>query len=152
MDTEKKKTLSVDDIEKIFENHGVRPSPVRTLIYRALASAIEPMSVQDMEIALETVDRSSITRAMGTFLKGNLVHAISDGSGTVKYEVCYTHHRDKVSDEHVHFRCEKCNRTLCIHSLPIPEVTLPEGFSMKKATFVISGICDRCQSGMSKDE
>lgn len=152
MDTEKKITLSAQDIEQIFENHGVRPSPVRTMIYRTLASANRPISVQDMEISLETVDRSSITRAMSTFQKGSLVHAISDGSGTVKYEVCHSDHKEQLSDEHVHFRCEKCNRTLCLHSLPIPEVKLPEGFSMKKATFVISGICNRCQSGISNEE
>lgn len=135
---------SNNDIERRIEEHGVRPSPVRVLVLRALENAGSPMTVQEIEIALQTVDRSSITRAMATFQDAGLVHSISDGTAAVKYEICRASHEHDYSDEHVHFHCELCGRTICLPDISVPKVQLPEGFISKKSNFVITGICADC--------
>ena len=133
-----------NDIERRIEEHGVRPSPVRVLVLRALESAGSPMTVQEIETVLQTVDRSSITRAMAVFQDAGLVHSISDGTAAVKYEICRASHERDHSDEHVHFHCELCGRTICMPDISVPKVQLPEGFVSKKSNFVITGICADC--------
>ena len=143
---------TINEIDRILKEKGIRPSPVRTLVYRILDKSRSPLSVQDMEMELETVDRSSISRCVGSFHKAGIIHAISDGSGTVKYELCRAHHSHSGSDEHVHFRCELCQRTICLSDTPIPHLNLPDGFFADKFNFVVTGICDRCQSGKRIEE
>jgi Fur family ferric uptake transcriptional regulator len=45
----------------------------------------------------------------------------------------------------VHFYCEHCQRTMCLHDVAIPDVALPEGFTLSSANFVLKGICAECQ-------
>ena len=141
--------MAIEEIDSRLTNFGVKPTAVRLLTLKELEKAGHPISSLELESRLDTVDRSSITRTLSLFLKHGLIHPISDGSGSVKYEPCHgdtTHHH---TDEHAHFHCEKCGMTVCLEH-EIPEVTLPPGFHAHSASFVITGTCSRCSG--STDE
>ena len=135
---------------QILYERGIRPTPVRMLVLRALQEADCAVSLMALEAELETVDRSSIFRTLNLFLEHHLVHQVEDGSGQTKFALCEEHcrcgaaHAHALSDFHVHFYCEKCQRTLCLHEVPIPEVILPAGFSLSSANFVLKGFCADC--------
>ncbi|MCM1139800.1 MAG: transcriptional repressor [Muribaculum sp.] len=130
--------------EELLEHAGVRPTAMRLLIYKMLNHSTNPLSSLDMEMGLETADRSTISRTLATFLEHDLVHAIDDGSGSVKYEACRSpQHHHSINDLHVHFHCTVCNKTFCLHE-PVPNVSLPEGFVAESLNYVISGKCDKC--------
>ena len=46
------------------------------------------VSMPELERLLPTVDKSTISRALTLFLAHGLIHAVDDGSGTMKYNVC----------------------------------------------------------------
>ena len=150
MDINQIEEIGSEAIETIFENHGVRPTAVRSMIFRFLNNASAPVSALDIETGLDTVDRSTITRTISLFTEKGLLHLIEDGSGASKYELCHAHAGDRNdadgidSDAHVHFRCKACGRTLCLHSLPVPDVGLPAGFVAESANFTITGFCPDC--------
>ena len=130
--------------EQLLEHAGVRPTAMRLLIYRMLNRSKNPISSLDMEMELQTADRSTISRTLATFLDHDLVHAIDDGSGSVKYEACRSPiHHHSISDLHVHFHCTVCDKTFCLPQ-PVPQVILPEGFVAEGLNYVISGKCDKC--------
>lgn len=136
---------------QILNERGIRPTPVRMLVLRALQEADCAVSLMTLEAALETVDRSSIFRTLNLFLEHHLVHQVEDGSGQTKFALCEEHcrcgatHEHCLSDFHVHFYCEKCQRTLCLHDVAVPEVILPPGFSLSSANFVLKGLCADCR-------
>lgn len=140
-----------DDARKISKS-GVRPTAVRLLIYRFMKSSSNPVSSIDIEAALETVDRSTISRTLSVFLENDLIHSIDDGSGLLKYEVCRGEHDHSIHDMHVHFRCIRCGKTVCLPTTSIPLVDLPAGFVAMNVNYVISGQCDKCSYGMQNDE
>lgn len=129
-----------------MQETGVRPSPVRNLVLQTIYNAVGPLTAREIEEKLGTVDRSSISRSLAVFQDAGLVHCISDGTAADKYEFCRESHDDGHSDEHVHFHCEICGRTFCLHDVEIPQVSLPAGFTAKSANFVISGVCNRCNA------
>lgn len=135
--------MSEDLLISKMKNHGVRPTAVRVMVGRLLDSADHPMSSLEIEMALDTVDRSTITRTLAIFSENGLVHIVEDGSGAAKYEICTSDHNEKDSDMHLHFHCVNCGRTMCL-PIPIPAITLPEGFTAESANFTISGRCDIC--------
>ncbi|MCM1504845.1 MAG: transcriptional repressor [Muribaculum sp.] len=133
--------------EQTMINAGLRPSPVRTLIFGALSEASLPVSSLDIEMRLETVDRSSITRSLALFVEKGLVHVVDDGSGALKYELCRAGgHHGLDDDSHPHFHCIKCGTTECLDGVQIPTVCLPGGYSAISINYVIKGICSRCQA------
>ncbi len=131
--------------EKRLEHAGVRPTAMRLLIYRMLSKSTHPISSLDMETELETVERSTISRTLATFLKHDLIHAIDDGSGSIKYELCRSSHHHSIADLHVHFHCTVCDKTFCL-STPVPLIDLPDGFVMEGLNYVITGKCSHCAS------
>lgn len=136
--------MNEDQLIKKMQEHGVRPTAVRMMIGRFLDSADHPMSALEIEMALDTVDRSTITRTLAIFGENSLIHVIEDGSGASKYEICASDHNEEPSDMHLHFHCRKCGKTTCL-PIPIPEITLPPGFLAESANFTITGVCENCK-------
>ncbi len=137
---------------QLLHSRGIRPTPVRILVLRALQEQEFAVSLMALESELKTVDRSSIFRTLNLFLEQHLVHQVEDGSGQTKFALCEehcrcgAHHEKMLSDFHVHFYCEQCQRTLCLHDVAIPDVELPKGFMLTSANFVLKGVCAECNN------
>lgn len=136
--------------DKLFQLRHIKPTSVRVLVLNELERAECALSLTDLEARLMTVDKSSIFRTLTLFLSHHLVHSIEDGSGMVKYALCEpTCHcgeegHEGLDDIHTHFRCERCGRTFCLRGLPVPPVSLPTGFTLSSANYVVTGCCAEC--------
>lgn len=133
------------EMEEILLRAGINPTPVRLLVLKCLMAARFPLSLSDIEMQLESVDKSTISRTLSSFRKHHLLHSFNDGSGSMKYEYCAALNHEEEDDTHVHFRCEKCGNTICFHSVAIPSVKIPEGFKINDISYLITGICNHCQ-------
>ena len=146
--------MKADDLttqtEAALAQRGIRPTAVRLLVAKALATAECALSLTDLEARLGTVDKSSIFRTLNLLLLHHLIHGISDGTGMTKYAWCRPDchcgepEAQSLHDYHTHFHCERCGRTFCLHGLPVPDVQLPQGFTLHAANFVLSGLCPPC--------
>lgn len=127
----------------LMQEHGVKPTANRILILKALLQAGRPLSLTEIETALESVDKSIISRALATFRKHHLLHTLS-GEDYVRYEVCHCADEEEDSDRHVHFHCEVCGQTFCLEDLPVPAVQLPDGFLVENVEYMAHGVCPAC--------
>jgi len=132
-------------MEKLLEEHGIKATANRLMIARALHDANRPLTMMELEAGLETIDKSNIFRALQVFKDAHLVHALEDTGEGIRYELCHSHSNDTDDDLHVHFFCERCHRTLCLEDVHIPEVTVPEGYSVQSASYLLRGICPECK-------
>ena len=132
------------DIKKKLEQRKIRPTPMRILVYDILAKNKKALSLAEIEAQFDNVDRSTIFRTLKTFQDKLLIHSVEDGSGAVKYAVCEDDCTCSIGDLHVHFLCTKCGQTYCLNEISIPEIKLPEGFSLQSANYVLKGICPKC--------
>ena len=134
-----------EDPVALMQEHGVKPTANRILILKALLQAGRPLSMNEIETALESVDKSIISRTLSAFREHRLLHALSDGGEGVRYEVCHCAEQEEDSDRHVHFHCRVCGRTFCLEDTPVPAVACPEGFRSENAEFTIHGVCPSCR-------
>lgn len=131
--------------EQILLEAGVNPTAARMMVVHALSQAERPLSMLEIGDALETVDKSVISRTLALFREHHLVHQLEDGSDSTRYELCTSADHEHHDDVHVHFHCEKCGRTFCLEDLPVPEVHLPDGFEAHYTNFIVKGICKNCK-------
>jgi Fur family ferric uptake transcriptional regulator len=129
--------------QEILQEHQVKPTANRIVLFKALASAERPLSLAELEQRVITIDKSGIFRALTLFREHGLVHVIDDASGA-RYEVCHSHDHSVDDDMHVHFYCERCHTTFCLENIPLPGVDLPDGYTMQTANYIIKGICPAC--------
>lgn len=131
-------------LEKWLKDNEVRPTAVRLMLAGLLFKADKPLSALDIEITLDTVDRSTITRTLGLFGNHGLIHIIDDQSGVPKYEWCRNPRHHEPWDNHPHFHCIKCRRTICLCKMLIPATRLPANYQVRDISFIISGLCPEC--------
>lgn len=131
--------------EDILINKDIRPTPNRILILRELLKASRPLSLGDLETMLEfSLDKASIFRVLELFSNKDVVHVIEDGTRSLKYEICHSSAEHSISDQHIHFFCEKCNETYCLQDIKVPMVEIPLGFKPHSVNYMIKGICPKC--------
>ncbi|MCM1309698.1 MAG: transcriptional repressor [Bacteroides sp.] len=136
--------MEKSDIERILENHGVRPTAVRILIYKAAENHANTFNLMELEEELDTIDKSTIFRTLTLFAEHHLLHETEDGSGSKKYCVCHHDHECALNERHVHFYCTRCHTSYCLEHTFIPSVKIPEGYTATDAEYVIKGICPKC--------
>ena len=91
-------------------------------------------------------DRVTVYRTLQTFVEKGIIHHIPTTDNSIKYALCKDnceagHHHDN----HVHFICDKCKKTVCLDEVTVPTVQLPPGFEPKRAEMVVTGICKDCK-------
>lgn len=138
--------MSYEDIERQLEHRGIKPTPNRVLVYRELRDAQNPVSLNDLEIALAPTDKASIFRVLELYTQKDIVHTIEDGSRSLKYELCHGYGEHSATDQHPHFYCEECGRVFCFDNIAIPQLSLPDGFEVKSINFMFKGKCPKCKS------
>lgn len=136
--------MNNEETERILLSRGVKPTSNRILVVRELQRASHPISLADLELRLDTLDKSSIFRVLELLADKEVIHVIEDGSRSVKYEICHNHGHHSISDQHVHFYCENCKETFCIEDVGIPSVEAPSGFQVRAANYVLKGLCADC--------
>lgn len=137
-----KKKMETNLIEHLQE-HGVKPTSVRILVWKECSKSHKAFTLQDMEERMPQMDRSSIFRTLRLFAEHHLLHEIDDGTGFQKYCVCRCEGEQHLN--HIHFSCKKCGRTYCLEEYIIPVVSLPEGYYMEEAEYVVKGLCPNCR-------
>lgn len=130
-------------MDKLLQEHGVKPTPNRLLIARALHDAGRPLTMMELEARLETIDKSNIFRALQLFREAHLVHVLEDTGDGARYELCLSH-GSMDDDLHVHFYCEKCHKTYCLEDTPVPHVNSPDGFIVHTSSHLLRGLCPDC--------
>lgn len=136
--------------QQILQDAGIRPTPNRILVMRALLGSACPLGLAELEDALPTMEKSSIFRVLNLLLEHHLLHGIEDGRGLTKYEVCQSEGELEDEDAHPHFYCTECRRVFCIHSEQLPRIELPDGFRAETVNYMIKGLCPECSAKADK--
>ena len=94
----------------------------------------------------EIFDRVTVYRTLQTFVEKGIIHNIPTTDNSILYALCKDnceagHHHDN----HVHFICDSCGKTICLDDVTVPKVKLPKGFKPNHAEMVVSGICGDCK-------
>jgi len=134
-----------EEVSEFLQSHGVKPTANRIVVLKALAAAQRPMSLSELETTILSIDKSGIFRALTLFREHHLVHVIEDGGDGVRYELCRSHSDDFDEDIHVHFYCENCHKTFCLHDVLVPEITLPDDYLMNTVNYMVKGLCPNCR-------
>ena len=132
---------------KLLKQHKLRKTSMRVDVLSTLLEDSEvALSNQEIESRIPDSDRVTLYRTLKTFEKTGLIHQAMDGSGSNKYALC---HDDCSShehlDNHAHFHCVSCEKTMCLDEIETPSVAVPAGYQVQESYLVIKGTCASCK-------
>lgn len=131
--------------EEVLKNHALRITKVRMQVLEFFFSSSKAISHAEIEEAFEEFDRVTIYRTLHSFLEKGLLHKVPDDTGIARYALCHTecdehaHH-----DNHVHFKCDVCEKVECLHEVTIPQVSVKSGYVVRSSDLLIQGKCPNC--------
>ena len=135
------------DLEDLLKRNHLSITESRKKILSLFVNHTGALAHGDIEKkAGEKFDRVTVYRTLQTFVEKGIIHNIPTSDNSILYALCKDnceagHHHDN----HVHFICDVCDKTICLENVIIPEVKLPKGFTQKQTDVVISGICNECK-------
>jgi Fur family ferric uptake transcriptional regulator len=92
----------------------------------------------------EKFDRVTVYRTLQTFVEKGIIHIIPTSDNSVRYALCKDCKEGHHHDDHVHFVCTNCNKTICLDGVVSPQIELPGGYKSENVEVVIHGICKEC--------
>ena len=92
----------------------------------------------------EKFDRVTVYRTLQTFVEKGIIHSIPTSDNSVRYALCRDCNEGHHHDDHVHFVCSNCQKTICLDDVVSPGIQLPEGYQPHNIQVVINGICKDC--------
>jgi Fur family ferric uptake transcriptional regulator len=133
--------------ENILKQNRLSITGSRQKILELFFSRKGALSHSDIEKKTgQSIDRVTVYRTLQTFVESGIIHHIPTTDNSIKYALCKNdcepgHHHDN----HVHFICDECNKTVCLDEVVVPVVKLPKGFIPQHTEMVVTGICGACR-------
>ncbi len=90
-------------------------------------------------------DRVTVYRTLQTFVEKGIIHQIPTTDNSILYALCKDDcEQGQHNDNHVHFVCSNCNKTICLDHVTVPNVVLPNNFKQEHIAMVVTGVCADC--------
>jgi len=131
-----------------LSSHKIRSTEIRVAVIDLFLESNQAISKHDLEAKLPKLDRITLYRTLKTFEDKGLIHKVVNSHNKVKYALCIDScgdHDHTHDDRHIHFECTKCEKTICIDEVPLPQIELPPEFVVSKVQLAVEGICQDCQ-------
>ncbi len=138
----------MDNTMDILKRNGLSITDSRKKILELFYDANGALAHADIENSTNTsFDRVTVYRTLQTFVEKGIIHQIPTTDNAVLYALCKEacaegHHHDN----HVHFICSNCGKTICLDDVTVPEVKLPKGFMPLQSAMTVTGVCSECKS------
>ena len=130
----------------ILKQSGLSVTESRKKILDLFLDADGALAHADIEKSTAAAfDRVTVYRTLNTFVEKGIIHIVPTTDNSVLYALCkhnceQGHHHD----DHVHFVCSACDRTICLDDVISPKIDLPEGYKADSVQVVIHGTCKDC--------
>ncbi len=137
----------MDELLDILKKNQLSVTAGRKKILELFLNSPGALAHADIEKNTDAAfDRVTVYRTLQTFVDKGIIHHIPTTDNSILYALCRDnceqgHHHDN----HVHFICDNCGKTICLEDVTVPEVKLPNGFTPSHAEMVVKGICGDCR-------
>ena len=140
------KTVNIR-LNDILHRRQLSSTESRRKILTLFLSSDDALTHGDIEKEVgEKYDRVTIYRTLQTFEEKGIIHSIPTADNAIRYALCKECEEGHHHDDHVHFICTNCDKTICLDDVVSPKIDLPTGYVADNVQVVIQGICKECQN------
>lgn len=137
--------ISGSRLNDILRRKHLSVTDSRKKILSLFLSSKDALAHGDIEKkAGEKFDRVTVYRTLQTFVEKGIIHTIPTADNSIRYALCKECEEGHHHDEHVHFVCSNCGRTICLDDVVSPKIELPQGYVAQEVQVVINGVCKDC--------
>lgn len=139
---------SPDELTDLFRAQGLKVTPQRQCIFRALdGSTFHPTAeavYATVRAEMPTVSLRTVYQTLNDLVAMGELEQLAVGTGSARF--------DPNLEPHHHLVCERCGRVADV-TVDFPDVAVPpgadQGFTVQSTEIVFRGICVECSTAVS---
>ena len=136
------------DVVIVLKEKGLHITSARQNILAAFYKKQGSVTQKDIQqLSGEAFDRVTIYRTLELFVEKGIIHIIPSKDHVMRYALLMNAKNGNCYEHHLHFLCTDCGKTICLDTVPVPVMQLPEGFAGKETDMIIKGTCKTCTKG-----
>lgn len=137
-----KALVSSMSVAEQIRQTGARATPARIRVLEVLRRAPTALNHSELEQQLgePAMDRVTLYRVLDWLVDQHFAQKSVDAQRVFRFSATVAGEHSA----HAHFRCEACGGVFCLETPVPPTPSLPEGFSLARASFDVSGQCALC--------
>lgn len=145
MDTKETRSINTR-LNDILRKRHLSVTDSRKKILSLFLNQPDALTHGDIESkAGEKFDRVTVYRTLQTFVEKGIIHTIPTADNSIRYALCKDCDEDHHHDDHVHFICSNCDKTICLDDVVSPNIELPPGYQPQNVQVLIHGVCRDCK-------
>lgn len=134
-------------LNRLLHSRQLSATESRRKILALFLHSTDALTHGDIEKEVgERYDRVTIYRTLQTFAEKGIIHSIPTADNSIKYALCKECEEGHHHDDHVHFICSTCHKTICLDDVVSPRIDLPAGYVAETVQVVINGVCKECSA------
>lgn len=139
--------MEAEAVRRLLRDAGLRVTPGRVAVYRALSEARAPLTHNDLVDATRSLglDRATVYRNLVTLADAGLLTRTDLGDHVWRFEIPRDH--DGVHPAHPHFVCVTCGDVQCLDGLELRLPAAgrgPRALAKRDIEVQVRGVCDDC--------
>jgi Fur family ferric uptake transcriptional regulator len=119
-----------------------RNTPTKQAVLSVLQTENKALSPEEIEKAVDRIDRVTVYRVLNGFCDDGLVHRIVADDGRQYFALCADCSGERHFHDHYHFRCLGCQKLECLNEQV--SVSLPAGYTLAQVNCILTGYCASC--------
>lgn len=136
-------------VNQLLKTKKLNNTKGRQEILKILYQSRFPLSGKDIADSLvNALDRTTVYRTLNTFEEKKLVHKVL-ADNVWRYVLSPTKNEPK---EHIHFKCVRCCRLICLPEVEVSDFQLPKGYKKLENNILITGICKTCSEPQKQED
>lgn len=132
---------SVDELTEQFRANGLKVTPQRQSIFRALSgSTVHPTAESvyaAVSVEMPTISLRTVYQTLNDLAAMGELQALDIGTGSTRF--------DPNLEPHHHLVCVDCGRIDDVYGDP-PDLAVPDGFEVTTTEIVFRGRCATCRT------
>ena len=142
--------MNLRDFKILLKHCGMKTTQFRLKMFKTLSESGRALSLHEFESLMHPFnDRATLYRTLKAFVKHGIIHRIADPDGNPSYALTLGNAQQLLAgaaDQHLHFCCITCKQTYCIEDPTMPEILLPDNYTVHSLNMTITGICKTCNN------
>lgn len=136
----------LENAVELLKKKGLHITGARQKVLAAFFQKPSNITQKDIQqFTGKALDRVTIYRTLEMFVKKGIIHVIPSVGHLVRYGLTKNNENNACYERHPHFFCEDCGKIICLDTVPVPTMNLPDGFAGKETDVIVKGVCNNCK-------
>ena len=137
--------MKINEFKEILKKRNLKATSNRLNLLTKIQNNGSAMSYSNIQSTMQPIDRVTLYRTIEKLKEKGIIHTAFQSNNEIYYAICGIDcSSENHIDNHIHFKCLKCETVTCEDVLNSLNISLPK-HEIHNISVNVKGICEVCR-------